>query len=107
MESDDVQPQNEVVDASGIKMSRDARYYRLNRDARIQKAKDAYHSRPDVIAKREDREKRKVEKEAELQKKKEERERKRIELAALAAATKRKLKTQENDGLAKFLESSG
>ena len=66
------------------KMPRHKRYYALHREERIAK----YNSRPDIIAKREEREKRRIEKEAEQAAKKEAAEVRRQERLKLALATR-------------------
>ncbi len=83
-----------------IKMNKKQRWYALHREEELARAREEYNSRPDVIAKREERERKKAEKEALLQA---EKERKRIEREernreknkeklALAMATSKKKK---------------
>lgn len=73
------------------KISRGARYYRLHREERIIKSKEYYNSHPDVIAKREERERIKAEKaalkEAERAAKEAEKVRKRQERLEFAKRT--------------------
>lgn len=77
-----------------------ARFYRLHRDEQLAKKKIEYENRPDVIAKREAREQRKVEKESQKASKKEaekaikqqEKQKKVEERVAVALKTQRKLK---------------
>ena len=103
MESDDVQPQNNIIIP---KISRAARYYRLHREDRLEKAKEAYHSRPDVIAKKQEKEKKKVEKltEAQKEEKRKERERLRQEKLEIAIKTSKKNKQPSECGLDIFLD---
>ena len=68
-------------------MNKHQRYYALHREQKLSK----YHSDPDVIAKREERARKKAEK-----------ERKRQETLQLALATK-KINKQSNDALHDFL----
>ena len=94
----------ETQDMLQGKMTRHQRYYLLNRESRNQKNKEAYNNRPDVIAKREERERikaekeaqKKAEKEAEKEAKKEtKRQQKQLELqekTRIAAETKRQRK---------------
>jgi hypothetical protein len=70
------------------KMPRHQRYYALHREEKLAK----YHNNPAVIAKREERERKKAEKEAEKEVKRLEKEKVRLEKLALAEATKQKLK---------------
>jgi hypothetical protein len=80
------------------KMTADMRYYYRNREAKIAKDLARYHSKPEVIAKRAERERKKAEKEAEKEANKQadkeakriEKERIRQEKLALAEATKRR-----------------
>lgn len=92
---------NQVIDASGVKIPASTRYYRLHREERIAK----YHSRPDVIAKKEEREKKKAEKEAEIERKREERKRIREQNRLVAIATS-KLKPKIEENLDAFLDGS-
>lgn len=75
------------------KLSRGARYYRLHREERLNKIKAQYHTKPEVIAKREERERIKAEKgslkEAEKAVKEAEKVRKRQERLELAEKTSR------------------
>jgi len=86
------------------KISRAARYYRLHREERLAKRKMEYANNPDVIAKREEKERKKAEKEQELAAKKEndkaqkalEKQRKIEKMIAVALATsQRKKKVEE------------
>jgi len=70
-------------------LSRGARYYRIHREERLEKNKARYASNPEVIAKREERERIRAEKEAAKEAAKAERERKRQEKIALAKQTSR------------------
>jgi len=79
-----------------------ARFYRLHRDEQLAKKKLEYQNRPDVIAKREERERKKVEKEseralaklAEKAAKQAEKDRKVQERVEIAIKTKRKIKKE-------------
>jgi hypothetical protein len=79
------------------KMTRNQRYHLLNRESRLQKQREQYNNDPEVIAKREKREKEKEEKEAQKKAQKEaekeaKRQQKQLELQEkinLAAETKR------------------
>ncbi len=107
MESVDLSANIVVDEAQKIPAS--TRYYRLHRDERLAVLKEKYNSRPDVIEKREERERKKAEKEAEKeaekQRKKEEREANRIKKLSVAIKTSRfKEKVQGN--LGQFLEES-
>jgi hypothetical protein len=96
-------------------MDRYKRYYVLHADERRAKATIAYHSRPDVINRKEERERLKAEKEAAKAaaraagklKTKEEREKERLEKLAFAIATSKKPKEQlaalVGGGLEEFL----
>ena len=99
------------------KMTPAMRYYALHRDQKKAKDLERYHNRPDVIAKREERERKKAEKEAEKarikleekESKEQEKERIRQEKLQLALETRRKIKkpTQESGGaLAEFLSGN-
>jgi hypothetical protein len=78
-------------------MTRNQRYHLLNRESRLQKKREQYNNDPEVIAKREERELKKIEKEAQkkIQKdaeKEAKRQQKQLELQEkikLAAETKR------------------
>lgn len=72
-----------------LKISRSARYYRLHREERLEKNKARYDSKPEVIAKREERERIKAEREAAKAAAAAERERKRIERMEIAKKTSR------------------
>jgi len=69
-----------------------ARFYRLHRDEQLAKKKLEYQNRPDVIAKREERERKKAEKESEKEAKQAEKNKKVQERIAIAVETKRKIK---------------
>ena len=79
-------------------MPRHQRYYALHRDEKLAKDKERYNNKPEVIAKREEKERKRAEKEAEKQLKKEsekeakriEKERLRQEKLELALATSKK-----------------
>ena len=96
----------------GATMSREMRYYYLNREKKIAKDLARYHSRPDVIAKKEERERRRAEKEAEKLAKKEaskeakrlEKERIRQEKIALAESIKSSLKEKNSYELAESIK---
>ena len=96
------------------KMTPATRYYRLHRDEQLARKKEEYNKKPEIIAKREERERKRAEKESEKEIKKQlEKEAKRIEKAqkiqekyALAEATRRKLKEKTGDGLDAFLVES-
>ena len=59
-----------LTNAEEVKMTKEQRYYHLHREQKIAKDLERYHNRPDVIAKREERERKKAEKEAEKAKNK-------------------------------------
>jgi hypothetical protein len=82
MESIDVKTQIDISQPP-IKMTRHNRYYTLHREERLAK----YNSRPDIIAKREEREKKRQEKEREKAAKAAEREAARQARLALALTT--------------------
>ncbi len=96
------------------KMTPDMRYYYRNREETIAKKLARYHSKPEVIAKREERERKRAEKEAEKEAQKQlekeakriEKEKKRQEKQALAEATKRRFKQKSENGLDNFLVGS-
>ena len=71
------------------KITPSMRYYLLHKDEKNAKALARYHSKPDVIAKKEERERKKAEKEAEKEVQKKVREKKRQERIQLAMETKR------------------
>jgi hypothetical protein len=97
------------------KMDKYKRYYLLHADEKKAKMSARYHSNPEVIRKREERERLKAEKEAAKAaaraagklKTKEEREKERIEKLALAVATSKKPKEElaalVGGGLEEFL----
>jgi hypothetical protein len=96
------------------KMTSEMRYYYRNREEKIAKDLSRYHNKPEVIAKREERERKRAEKEAEKEAKKQaekeakriEKERIRQEKLALAEATKRKFKEKSEGVLDAFLTDS-
>jgi hypothetical protein len=90
--------QHRVTMTEEKEMNKHQRYYALHREQKLSK----YHSDPDVIAKREERARKKAEKEAEKTVKQAEKERKRQETLQLALATK-KINKQSNDALHDFL----
>ena len=69
-----------------------ARFYRLHREEQLAIKKEAYNSRPDVVKKREERERKRVERETAHAAKQEEREKKMQERIMIAEQTKRKFK---------------
>jgi len=79
------------------KMNRADRYYHLHRDEKLAKIRERYHNNPDVIAKREERERKKAEKEAQLAAEKElkrlYKEQKRLEALSLATATSQRIRS--------------
>lgn len=81
-----------------------ARFYRLHRDEQLAKKKLEYQNRPDVIAKREEREQKKAERDAENAAKQAEKEKKIQERIAIAVKTKRNIKKVNEATLAPFLE---
>jgi hypothetical protein len=89
-----------------VQMTKYQRYYALHRDAKLSK----YHNNPDVIAKKEQRERQKAEKEEERKEKQEsekaakkaEKEKQRQQKMQLALATRKITKTSDN-GLGDFL----
>lgn len=103
MESADLSANIIVDEAQKIPAS--TRYYRLHRDERLAILKEKYNSRPEVIEKREERERKKAEKEAEKQRKKGEREAKRLEKLSIAVKTSR-FKEKVQGDLGQFLEGS-
>jgi FKBP-type peptidyl-prolyl cis-trans isomerase len=89
-----------------VKMSSSMRYYHLHRDVKNTKALERYHNKPEVIAKKAERERKKAEKEAQQKAEKEakqkEKERKQQEQIQLALAT-RKVTKKVDGGLNHFL----
>lgn len=71
-------------------MDKDRRCYYLHREEYIAKKLQRYHSRPDVIAKKAERERKKAEKEAQKLIEKEEREQRRKEQLEMAQMTRKK-----------------
>jgi hypothetical protein len=80
-------------------MNKYQRYYALHREQKLSK----YHNDPEVIARREERERKKAEKEAEKEIKQAEKEKKRQEVLQLALATKKQVKNSEGS-LTEFLD---
>jgi Skp family chaperone for outer membrane proteins len=80
---------NDAVEPVKEKITPSMRYYLLHREEKNAKALERYHSKPDVIAKKEERERKKAEKEAEKEKKRQEREKKQQERIQIAMETKR------------------
>lgn len=80
-------------------MNKYQRYYALHREQKLSK----YHNDPEVIARREERERKKAEKEAEIETKQAEKEKKRQEILQLALATKKPVKKSDG-GLTEFLD---
>jgi hypothetical protein len=76
------------------KMPRHQRYYMLHRDQKLNKLKEQYNNNPEVIARREERLRKKAEKDAQTEAKRIEKERIRQEKLALAEATSQRKKTQ-------------
>ena len=87
-----------MTEESQEKMTPEQRYYYLHREEKIAKDLARYHSRPDVIAKKEEREKKKADKEAEKDAKRIEKELIRQEKLKLALATKQIKKPINLDG---------
>jgi hypothetical protein len=79
-----------MEEAETPKMTAAMRYYRLHRDERLAKKKEARENDPNIQARREERERKKIEKAAEKVVQKMERERKRQEQVALALETSKK-----------------
>jgi hypothetical protein len=92
------------------KMTSEMRYYYRNREDKIEKVKARYNNNPEVIAKREEKERKRAEKGAEKLLEKEakriEKEKKTQEKQVLAEATKRKFKQKSENGLDAFLVGS-
>ena len=87
-------------------MPRHQRYYALHRQEKLARDKERYNSNPEIVAKREERERKKAVREAEAELKRLEKERIRQEKLALAEATKRKFKEKPEGGLDTFLVGS-
>lgn len=89
-----------------VKMSRNQRYHALHRESRCEKRKEVYHNRPDVIAKKEERERKKAEKEAQQKAEKEAKEANKQKthqkVLEIALATMKKPKNTSGN-LTKFL----
>jgi hypothetical protein len=75
-------------------MPRHQRYYALHRNEKLARDKERYNSNPEIVAKREERERKKAVREAEAELKRLEKERLRQEKLALALVTKQKSKTE-------------
>jgi hypothetical protein len=71
-------------------MPRHQRYYALHREDKLAKERERYNNNPEVIARREERERKRIEKEAEKEAKRIEKGKARQEKLALALATKQK-----------------
>ena len=82
----------------GQKMTPSQRYDLLHREAILKAKKERYDNRPDVIAKREERERKKAEKEAEKEAKRIEKANIRQEKINLALATKQTKKINTLEG---------
>lgn len=96
MEADNAQP-----------LTKGAKYHALYREQRLEKAREAYNSRPEVIAKREERERLKAEKDAAKEAARQEKEQKRQEkLAAAIASRKKPLKVQTNKEISGATENA-
>lgn len=95
--ADDVEASS-LAEESNMTMTPEMRYYYRNREVKIAKDLARYHSKPEVIAKKLERERKRAEKEAEKQAKREEKERIRQEKLALAISSKRKIKEKPKDG---------
>ena len=77
-----------VITIQMDELTRQQRYYLLHRESLLTKQKEAYANRPDIKAKREERERKQAELEAIKQAKRDEKERIRQERIALAIATR-------------------
>lgn len=96
------------------KITHDMRYYYLHRDEKNAKRLERYHNDPAVIAKREEKERKRAEKEAQKEAEKlAQKEAKRIEketnlqkIVDKCIKTKRKTKTKSDGGLTDFLTES-
>ena len=77
----------EVPSLPPIKITKNSRYYQLHAEERKKQSRDRYNNDPDVIRKREEREKQKAEKEAEKEAARAEKERIREEKLKLAMQT--------------------
>ncbi len=81
-------------------------YHALNKEKRIKYQLERYHNDPEVIAKREAREKAKAEREAQKEEKRLEKERIRQERIKIALASKKKsIKVAETGDLKSLLEN--
>ena len=89
-----------------IKLTRHQRYHALNREKRISYQLERYYSNPDVIAKKEERERKKAEKEADKEAKRQEKKKLQEERTALALATKKVPKPKLDSFLAENLPAS-
>lgn len=85
----------EQVQLIDKKITQDMRYHYLHREERNRKRNERYHNDPKVIARRQERERKKAEKEAEkeaaITAKRAEKERKILELTIESEKTKRKI----------------
>lgn len=92
------------------RVSVDMRFYYLHREERKKKQLERYHNDPAVIAKREEKERKRAEKEAQKEAEKElkrmEREKLVQERTAKALETRRKIKTKTDGGLDEFLSGA-
>jgi len=70
-------------------LTKHQRYYALHKKEKNAKTLERYHNRPDIIAKREERERKKTEKDSEREVKRIEREKRQQERLALAIATRK------------------
>ena len=93
-----------------VKMTKEQRYYALHREQKNAKDLERYHNRPDIIAKREERQRKKEEKEAEKEAKKtlkqQEKERihqEKIQLALQSSHKYKKTVQQSGGALTEFL----
>jgi hypothetical protein len=91
-----------------------ARFYRLHREEQLARKKEEYNNRPDIIAKREERERNKLEKEMKKKEKQDaeklakqiEKNKKIQERIMIAEKTKRKIKKLSEVTLDPFLAQS-
>lgn len=81
------------AEQSTTTISAAARFYRLHREEQLAKKKEEYRTRPDVIAKREERERKRAEKAIAKAAKQEEKIKKIQERIMIAEQTRRKFKT--------------
>lgn len=83
----------EQVQTTEKEITVDMRYHYLHREERNKKRLERYHNDPNVIARRQERERKKEEKEAAIAAKRAEKERKIRELTMESEKTKRKIIT--------------